>query len=126
MKQSNGTVVAYAVKDMLHGRVFQVSIKGLDGVVKIDSTCYSKKLAAAAAGREWSNFTGFPLIEQGVEDVDYWLGVGVLHPKGRGQYRVRATCYIEAQAIAETAGLGMYPIVTIPFTSLPLLGVIES
>ena len=81
MKQSNGTIMVYSIRDMVHGRMHHVSIKGVDG--------------------------------------------GNRYTYGRGQYKITAKPYVQAQQMAKHAGLGSYPILEYPFNGLPDLGRIE-
>ena len=125
MRQSNGTVVVYPIRDMVHGRMFQVSIKGLDGKSKHHGQ-HRDIMETNKVAKQWASFTGFPVALMELRPQGYWLGVGVGHPKGRGQFDIVARSYAEAQEIANTAGLGNYPIQSFPFNSLPVHGTIEA
>lgn len=125
MRQSNGTIVVYPIKDMVHGRMFQVSIKGLDGRVKSHEGSRDI-METNKVAKQWASFTGFPIEHTDLNAATYWLGVGVGHPGGRGQFEIVARSYAEAQSIAEVAGLGNYPIQSLPFNSLPIHGTLEA
>lgn len=125
MKQSNGTIVVYPIKDMLHGRMFQVSVKGLDGKVETSGR-HRNPAESQKAAKQWASFTGFPITSVDTTPTSYWLGVGVGYHLGRGQFEVIARSYVEAVALANTAQLGEYPIQSVPFNSLPILGTLEA
>lgn len=125
MRQSNGTIMVYPIKDIVHGRMYQVSIKGLDGGVKIEGRGLSRA-AAIGVAKQWAAFTGFPLIQPEYEAPSYWVAVGNDYTFGRGQYKIIAKSYVQAHQMAKNAGLGSYPILDYPFSGLPDLGRITS
>lgn len=120
MRQANGTIVVYPIKDMVQGRIYQAAVKGLNGSVKTYGH-HRDPLETAKVAKQWAGFTGFPVLQFG-ETEGFWLGVGVGFPSGRGQFEIGARTYVEAYAIAELAGLGEYPIQRLPFTSAPIHG----
>ena len=124
MRQTNGTIAVYPISDLLRGKMFAVAIKGSDGTVEQRGP-YGKLEWATRMAAGFSAKYCFPVI-QVTKPTGYWLGVGVGHPKGRGQFEIVALSYIEAQSIANTAGLGDYPIQSLPFNSLPVHGTIEA
>ena len=124
MRQANGTIVVYPIKDMVHGRMYQVSIKGLDGKSKHHGQ-HRNIAETHKVAKQWAAFTGFPVTQVELNARVFWLGVGVQHARGRGQFELVARTYADAQALAGISGLGAYPIQEAPFNSLPVHGVLE-
>ena len=74
MRQANGTIVVDPIKDMVHGRMYQVSIKGLNGKSKHHG--HHRNIAEAnKVAKQWAAFTGFPVALMELRPTAFWLGL---------------------------------------------------